>query len=143
MKKIMCLFLTLILFLAFSAVAFGLEIEAEEKEAVKDDVINAIGAKEVSNGLTISGGIASCQYTVKLNYGYKADVTTILQQYTGSVWDEFESWHHDKCSGVSITKNKAVTRGYKYRLKTYVNVYDSNGNYVEPVTKISPSVSYY
>jgi hypothetical protein len=135
MKKLACFVLTLAMIWCFAFTAFAADVEEVVPE---EDLINDyVALLGVSNSISISGGIATCKYTVDPKAGYKVDVTTVLQRYNGNAWVEVTTWSHDRCYVVDETKTKAVISGYQYRLKTYANVYDSSNNYVEGITAIS------
>lgn len=141
MKKILSVMLTFVMIFAFSATAFATDVEQEVTDPIDINEYQGIGT--LSNSVNISGGIAKCHYLVNMQGGYKADVTTILQKSSGGAWSEVTSWSHSGIYSIDETKNRAVTRGYSYRVKTYVNTYDSNDNFVEGEMKISNTVHYY
>lgn len=141
MKKILSVVLTFVMIFAFSATAFATDVDHVITDPIEPEEYQ--GIMSIGNSISISGGIAKCRYDIDMHSGYKADVTTILQKSSGGDWSEVTSWSHSKASYVAETKNKAVVRGYSYRLKTYVNSYDSAGNFVEGEMKISNTVHYY
>lgn len=141
MKKILSVVLTFVMIFAFSATAFAADVDQEVTDPVDTDRYQ--GIMSLSNSVSISGGIASCRYVVNMYGGYKANVTTILQKSSGGDWSEVTQWSHTGIYSIDETKTRAVVRGYSYRLKTYVNSYDSAGNFVEGEMKISNTVHYY
>lgn len=141
MKKILSVVLTFVMIFAFSTTAFATDVDHVITDPIEPEEYQ--GIMSLSNSISISGGIAKCHYDVNMQGGYKADVTTILQKSSGGDWSEVTSWSHSKVNYVGETKTRAVTRGYSYRLKTYVNTYDSNDNFVEGEMKISNTVHYY
>lgn len=141
MKKILSVVLTFVLIFVFSATAFAADLDQEVTDPVDTDRYQ--GIMTLSNSISISGGIASCRYSVDMQGGYKANVTTILQKSSGDDWSEVTSWSHTGIYTLGKTQTRAVVRGYSYRVKTYVNSYDSAGNFVEGEMKISNTVHYY
>ena len=122
--------LAMIWFFAFTAFVADVEAVVTEEDLINDYVWN------IDNSICISNGIATCRYVVDPSSGYKVAVNTVLQSYNGSVWVEVTTWSHARCSGVNVTKTKAFISVYQYWLKTYINVYDSNKNYIDGITKI-------
>lgn len=140
MKRLFAVMLMTMLIFSFAVNAFGNDLDQVVTE--EDNTVDYVGVQNVGNYLSINGGIANCKYYVVLQSGYKADVTTILQKYNGSSWVEVTSWSHSKVSQVDTTKTRAVVSGYKYRIKTYANIYNSSGKYVDQVLEISNTVNH-
>ncbi|MFR6022892.1 MAG: hypothetical protein ACLUGW_01160 [Oscillospiraceae bacterium] len=87
-------------------------------------------------------GRASCQTTVYVQTGYRAELTAELQQSNGKGWTTIHSWHAEGSRRVEIIEPKFVTSGHSYRLKVTATAYDSNGNIVEEPIKYSSVENY-
>lgn len=138
MKKLLSMVLALIMVFAFSGVAMAADLDEAVTESV--DNVNYQGVMQFGNSISKTNGIAKCYYYIDMHSGYKADVTTILQKSSGGAWSEVTSWSHSQVNTLDELKTRAVVSGYSYRIKTYANVYDLNGNFIEQAMKISNTV---
>ena len=136
MKQFLSVLLAVVLCVAFGSAAFASDLETESIQL--DNSVNNIATGTANNKLTITSGIAYCKTYVSMKSGYTAKTSTILQKYSNGSWEEVITWSYAKTSKLDVTETKAVSQG-TYRLKTYVNVYNSQGTFVETDTIISPS----
>lgn len=88
----------------------------------------------VSAGLTIdsSTGLASCEGIgcAKANSSI-VDVTVQLQQYKNNAWVTLKTWSGTDSVMTVVDGQYYVYKGYRYRTKVSVVVYDADGNYLE------------
>ena len=136
----LCLVLVLIMAFSFSVNAFGLD--KLEIEPGNDYDLNYVALQSAYNYLSMANNTAYCYHKVQVRDGYNGKVTTILQRKNGNTWSEVGSWSETVNRYLETTKEIPISKGYTYRLKTYVNVYNSAGTYVEGTTKFSGEVSY-
>lgn len=129
---VLCMALSLM-----SSVAFATEASNLEERSARYTAIQSISTK-----LTIDRwGKASCVATVKLEDGYTADVTMELQQYYVG-WITIKSWSDSGGPIIEMIKTYYVESGYDYSVVVTVDVYDSNGRFVESESVISETESY-
>lgn len=138
MKKVLSLALALMFTFVLSTNVFATDVDQVITDAI--DTVDYQAVTILDNSISKGNGNVYCYYNVNLKSGYKADVTTILQKSTGGDWSEVTRWSHSKVTFVDTEKTKAITQGPSYRIKTYANVYDSAGNFIEQGMRISNTV---
>lgn len=85
-----------------------------------------------------SSGRATCTGYVRIKSGYTADLSLYLQRSKkGDAWESIKEWTTSGSGDMLLDKIYYVSNGYMYRCATIVDVYDSNGNCVETITKFS------
>ena len=85
-------------------------------------------------------GKATCTASVQCREGYTMDVTLSLQENDGSGWSTLRSWSKSGTPIVNITESYYVNTNYSHRTCIYVEVSDSNGNFVESAVAYSSVV---
>lgn len=142
MKKAVILFLSLLLIFSSISVSVAEERSYESSESLIEE--RFIGLSQVSASLIITNNTAKCKATAFANSSeYKLYVTLSLQKKSGNTWNNIANWSKSGSgvTGVVLSKTKSGLTSGTYRCKTYVRVYDSNGNYVESTTEFSQSFS--
>ncbi len=135
MSKIKALFaVCLCICLAFSSLC----ISAEETDTSPYNI--AITGNRLSFSIS-STGIASCHGDVSVRAGYTVQLTMQLQQ-KGSMWKNVQSWTGTDAYSVVFDETYQVEKGHTYRLMNVYIVYDANGNIVESLYDLSPTVEY-
>ncbi len=78
-----------------------------------------------------------------MSRGTKIEIKTYLQQYDAGNWRNIKIWRlkSNRSSG-QLDVNYYLTSGYRYRVKSYVYVYDMNGKLLESASKTSKEVKY-
>ena len=140
-KSLICLLLVMC-FLSSMGTVFA----AEPETPVEPDPIEPyVGLKSANGTISISSsGIATCKGKVTLYAGYTAEVTVTLQRKSGSIWYDYANWSGSGSSPVVVSNStsSSIPSGYQYRTYVYVEVYDSNNNYVESAEAWSSVKSY-
>ena len=102
-----------------------------------------VGLSRMTPELSISpSGTIYCTDKVKLRSSYSANVTWELQSGTGAQLTGIATWRDSGTSELTLDATRYATRGYSYRLKTSVKVYNSSGTLVDDEVKYSRTVSY-
>lgn len=105
--------------------------------------IQAYNYVSVYANLSITDGKAKASATITGKTGItdKTSMQLFLQKYANQKWVTVDSWSAiGNTTTKSLSKTKAVTKGYKYRAKVVCVAYA--GNNKESVTKYSRVVSY-
>lgn len=100
---------------------------------------NATG---VSAGLTISGSTATCKAQNTMTKNHPSKITMTLQKSTDkSSYSKVTAWSQDYTgTGMkTLSKTKAITKGYYYRVRVVVRIY-SGSTVIEKITKYSNAV---
>ena len=130
---VLCMALSLM-----SSVAFAAESSESEGRTARYTAIQRISAI-----LTIDRwGKAGCVATVILDDGYTADETMELQQDYVNRWLTIKSWSDSGGPIVEMLETYYVESGYDYQVVVTVDVYDSNGRFVESDSAVSETLSY-
>ena len=140
-KNLICLLLVLCVLSSIGTV-FAAEPETPVEPDPEEPFIGLISA---SGTLSISSsGIATCIGRASLYNGYTAEVTVTLQRKIGAIWYDYTNWSGSGSSPVVVSNStsSSIPSGYKYRTYVYVEVYDSNNNYVENAEAWSSTKSY-
>lgn len=87
-------------------------------------------------------GVITCSDVITLRSGYSANVTWELQSGTGAQLTSMATWKDSGTSRLTLNATRIASRGYTYRLKTAIKVYNSNGVLVDDEVKYSRSLSY-
>lgn len=140
MKRIFCLFLT-VLMLTFSVVpAYGGETRNPKEENIVRPMFQHIyyivaGIKVEPSGKSTSFGLAKAY-----NSSHIVHVNLQLQRFTDKGWTTIKNWTDSGPgypSGVMLEKDWYVVRG-TYRSAVTVKVYNSYGQLLETQTEYSP-----
>jgi len=94
-----------------------------------------------NNLILNSGGRLTCEGETEVQYGYIAEITMELQQYTGG-WNTIKTWSDLDNTIVSLSNDWYVASGYQYRLKLTNAAKNNNGTVIESFTSYSKTVIY-
>lgn len=130
MKRKIVMFLVLALFVSSVLLPASAAAEYEDVQEVQPryTYIDAVGAKISidSNGKATCTGVGYAKDT------YAAvDLTVELQQYKNDTWTTLKIWTGSDVNMAVVSGEYYVYKGYKYRTKTNMIVYDENGKYLE------------
>lgn len=140
MKKIFLSFL-MIVTLMFSSVVNAAQVDNSNEGEIELQYVNT---SEVASYLDISGSSAKCSATNRMSTNRASKITMTLQRSTDkSTYSKVQAWSQEYTgTGTKIlSKTRALTKGYYYRLKVVVRVY-SGTEVIEKITKFS-TVKYY
>lgn len=78
-----------------------------------------------------------------MSRGSKIEIKTYLQQYNASNWRNIKIWSQEReKASAQLDVDLYLTAGYKYRVKSYVYVYDMKGKLLESASKMSKEIKY-
>ena len=128
MKKSVILLLVVFVLSALTT-AYADDVTMPVDEPIIEEYIDL---SSTTASLQINGNTASC-------YGYaRSRVSTdsihmwmYLQKQTTTGWTTVSSWYKQNVRLVSLDKTKSGLSAGTYRVRLYIEVYDSNGNFVE------------
>ena len=139
MKKIICALLACIV-LASAVPASATNLETAPSDEIAPQYIGTMmGAAGI---LIDANGNATCSGDAYLKQGYTAIVGLSLHQRISGSWEPQITWYKRGSGTIFISQNYPVTSGFEYRTVLTINVYDSDGNYVESVYATSATASY-
>lgn len=129
MKKAIVLFLTLIFILSSLTATYADDVTEPADDPIIEDYIDI---SRITASLDISGNTASCYGSARS----RVDTDSIhmwmyLQKQTSTGWTMVTSWYKQNTRLVSLDKTKSGLSAGTYRVRLYIKVYDSNGNFVE------------
>lgn len=130
MKRKFATFLALALFAASVFIPASAAVYYEDIQQIQPryTYIDAVGAKISIN----SSGKATCTGVGYAKDTYATvDLTVQLQQYVDGGWKTLEIWTGSDVNMAVVSGEYYVYKGYKYRTKTNMVVYDEDGNYLE------------
>ena len=78
-------------------------------------------------------GKSESQAVVILRSGYSAEVSMTLKQISSSGVDELKSWNDSLDATGEVKHTYYIPSGYTYTLVVSIDVYDSNGDFVETI----------
>lgn len=136
MKKCFAIVLTILLLLASVSTTSADGIDVEEN-IILDRYIWLFKAYAT---LSITNGTANCTGVAKAkSSNYSLSLTLSLQKKSGTSWNYVASWigTGSGINGVVLNRTKSGLTSGTYRCVAYVQVYDSNGAYVESTTVYS------
>ena len=119
-------------------------VGAKEGDADKEISVRYTNISSISAGLAInSSNVANClgSVTVSKNLNSRMYVSLYKSSSSGS-YSRIKMWAQS-FSGMgnkTMSKNYTVTRGYKYKVKVEVRIYNSAGNVIETAEKYSVTV---
>lgn len=136
MKRVIILLLALILILASFTTSY-----AEGSDMTTDDLnIRYVDLTRLSASLSISGTTVSCSGTAKSLISTDTIMMTMyLQKMTSIGWVSVASWYKEGMRLVTLDKKTSNLSAGTYRVRLYVTVYDSSGNYIESANAYSKS----
>lgn len=140
MKK--CFVIVLSMLLLFSSVGATSADSINTEESIILD--RFIGLYKANATLSINNGTANCTGVARAKTSSFSLVATLsLQKRSGVSWSTIASWSGSGSgiTGVILNKTKSGLPSGTYRCKLYVNVYGSNGTYIESTTVYSQSCS--
>lgn len=106
-------------------------------------LVKFIGLSQATVAISASGNTAKCQGVARAKSNeYSLQVTMTLQRKSVLIWKSVTSWNGTGIGyiGVTLSESKSGLSVGTYRTKLYVQVYDSDGNYVESTTVYSKSI---
>ena len=135
MKRIVALILTVLMMCS----VLILPVSAVEQTTVQPRFVDIYS---ISAALKISDlGIATCSSDVStLTQNNTIHLTMQLEQLDGNRWVIEKSWSNTYGPDAGMTKYRAVSSGYYYRVFIAATVFDSNGNAVETVGQYSQTI---
>jgi len=143
MKKILTVFLVIMLFCCLTIPAYAVEPAAVVDPPTAEPCFQVLTV--VSSGIDISAAkTAICTGIARgSSNSYTLKVTMNLQQKIDGSWTSIAFWKTTGTgpSGVSFSKIKQGLSSGIYRTRVYVGVYDSSGNFVESTTVYSQNMS--
>lgn len=107
------------------------------EEHIEESVdLQYVGIQSMSCFLNTSAGKAKCSGNVFLKSGYTASLVLKLQRSPKSTtsWSTIKTWTG---TGSSLSKNYAISSGYKYRVVLNAKVYNSKNVLVDNSTVYS------
>lgn len=140
MKKCFAIVLTILLLISSIGVTSA-DVTDTEENIILD---RYIGLFKAYTTLSIASGTASCTGVAKAkSSNYSLSLTLSLQKKSGISWNNVTSWigTGSGISGVVLNRTKSGLTSGTYRCVVYVQVYDSNGAFVESTTVYSQSCS--
>ncbi|MCR5736969.1 MAG: hypothetical protein K6G64_04890 [Eubacterium sp.] len=144
MKKL----LTILLMITILVISPYELVKADGGEVASDDEISLryTNLSLISAGLTInSSGLAVCTGTVTMKKNYDSRLYIHLYKSSSSgAYTKIKSWAQSfSGTGVkSLTKSTNVSKGYTYKIKVEVRIYNSAGTVIETAEKWSSNVVY-
>lgn len=112
------------------------------EEHIEESVgLQYVGMQNMNCFLNILDGNAKCSGSVSLKSGYTASLVLTLQRSPKSItsWSTIKTWTGTRSS---LSKNYAISSGYKYRVILNAKVYNSKNVLVDNSTVYS-NVSVY
>ena len=124
MKRKFATFLALALFAASVFIPASAAVYYEDIQQIQPryTYIDAVG----SSGKATCTGVGYAKDTYAT-----VDMTVQLQQYVDGGWKTLEIWTGSDVNMAVVSGEYYVYKGYKYRTKTNMVVYDEDGNYLE------------
>lgn len=89
-----------------------------------------------------SSGTAICRDNIRVQTNYSVIVTWELQSGSTNNWSTIATWSDSGTGTIQLFEYKSVTKGYDYRLKASMKVYDSRDVLVNTPTEFSGTVHY-
>lgn len=140
MKRIICLFLT-VLMLTFSVVpAYGGETRNLKEENIVRPMFKHIYMIVAGIKINTSGKATVFGMGETYNASHIINLNVELQKYSGSGWSTIKNWTTTGPStsmGIFLEKDWYVVKG-TYRTAVTVKVYNSYGQLLETQTEYSP-----
>lgn len=146
-KKTKRLFMVMLMVMAL-AISPNSIVRAEDTDVNYDDEIALAytNLSSISASIAVSSnGIASCtgNVTVSKNLNSRVYISLLKSSSSGAysrinVWAQSYSGKGLK----SLTKSMNVSKGYKYRIKVEVRIYNSAGSVIETAETYSAIVNY-
>ncbi len=130
MKRKLAVFLVLAMCVVGFAPPVSATTEFRDVETIQPryTYIDAVGAKISID----SKGKATCTGVGYAKDTYATvDLTIQLQQYKNNTWTTLQTWTGSDINMAVVSGEYYVYKGYKYRTKTNMIVYDENGKYLE------------
>lgn len=139
MKKIINVLMACIV-LALATPAYAITPETSASNDISPFYIGTVTA---STALWIEpNGSATCSGDVYLKPGYTGKAVLSIQQRISGNWETQASWSEQGKPSVTLSKTYIALSGFEYKTILTVNVFDSQGNYVETVSVASTVVPF-
>ena len=85
---------------------------------------------------------ASCTVDGRIRAGYTGKLSWELQYQSGTSWTQVKTWSNAVAATFNLRENRYVNRGYTYRVKAVISIFNSAGTKVETITAYSKSVKF-
>lgn len=143
MRKVKSLSILLVVCLLIGCLPLGAAADSDSVDT-SDVEPRFVGLMSMSIDLSISSsGLATVTYTADLKSGYTATVVLDLRKVTLTGGSSVKSWTLEDISGLySCGKYYFVASGHSYYVDVSVDIYDSDGDFVENIPLESRIVSY-
>lgn len=129
MKKAIVLFLALIFTLSSLTATYADDVTEPADDPIIEDYIDIY---RITTSLGISGTTASCYGSAQSRVSTDSiHIWMYLQKQTSTGWATVASWYKQNVRLVSLDKTKSGLSAGTYRVHVYIEIYDSNGNFVE------------
>jgi len=135
-QKVLSIFLMFAVICSFAMIT-------EPAQASDSGILCWACIRNAGAGLSItSSGYATCTGSLT-HSGSSGKVQVTLQRYQNSAWTAIKSWSDSRTGAIcGVTGNYYITKGYSYRVKVSVYVYNSSGSLLESDTVYSSTKSY-
>lgn len=118
--------LLLVFILPITASASSLEARVSQPRYTHIDGVYASLSIDSSNGLATCTGTAYAKASDSI-----VELTVQLQQCKNDTWYTLKTWSGSDTNMAVVTGKYYVYKGYTYRTKVSVVMYDADGNYLE------------
>lgn len=138
-----------------STTAAAAELQADlpiAQEVTADTVVCMMDPRfthisRISSSLSFGAlGRANCtgSYTLYEEYENDSKLTMTLQQFRSNAWYDIKTWtqEYTGSSVKMLEKGYYVDKGYRYRVVTSMEIFDSKGNVIEMASCDSPIQEY-
>ncbi len=135
MKKAIVILLSFLLAVSSFSAAYAENAKESTYELQNAKYVNLFN---VSASLDISGNTAYCTGFAKSVFSTDTiKMTMYLQKQTSTGWSTVAIWYKQDTRLVTLDKSKSGLSAGTYRIRIYVTVYNSNGNFVESANAYS------
>ena len=101
-----------------------------------------VNTSSVNSILTINSGTATCKGINVMIKSYTSKITMTLQRSSNnSTYSDVQIWSNQYTWTKTLSKTKALTKGYYYRVHVLVEIY-SGSTVIERITKYSTVIKY-
>lgn len=129
MKKTIALILMFFLAMSSFGITNAEEITVPADEPVIEEYIDL---SRVAVSLQINGNTAQCSGSARSIISTDTiKMTMYLQKHTSTGWNSIRSWYKQGLRLVTLDKNESGLSSGTYRVYLYIEVYNSNANFVE------------
>ena len=132
MKRIVSLFLAIVLSLSFAVSATATQVEQTPIMPRYTYIASTVVDINIDESTNITTNDA---YFLTYDSEQEVQVVCKLQRYNNSKWNTVKTWTASGYGFASVHKTWAVPSGYTYRTYATFNVYDTNGNVIESISR--------